>query len=276
MDGECGMKYGICTTMDHYRDLCALGYDYIELPGTGVRQMSPAQVRETAAVLQDGGKPCLGFNAYCGGDLPIVGEGYRKGPTYNYARELCEKGAELGIKSIGIGAPKARRLPLDYDPARADAQCREFLAVTAGVAAEYGITVLLEALNHTMCEYLLDTVAAWKMVKELGMDNLKLVLDFYQAAMEGEEPEKLSSVLPEVRHLHISGYEPDGSRYHLREKDIPFCTKYVTWAQRMGYDGTISVEADSDRFLTDARDSLDILRVVTGSEQRGASSTKNT
>ena len=53
------------------------------------------------------------------------------------------------------------------------------------MAAEYGITVLLEALNHTMCEYLLDTAEAWAMVRQLGLDNLGLVLDFYQAAMEG-------------------------------------------------------------------------------------------
>lgn len=110
------MKYGICTTMDHYRDLCALGYDYIELPGTGIHQMSPAQVREAAAVLRDGGKPCLGFNAYCGGDLPIVGEGYRKGPTYNYARELCEKERSWASRASGSAPPKPGGCPWTTTP----------------------------------------------------------------------------------------------------------------------------------------------------------------
>ena len=145
------MRYGVCTTMDHYGELCALGYDYIELPGTAVSRMTAAQTEETARRLKGEGRPCIGFNAYCGADLPIVGEGYRRERTYDYARDLCEKGAALGIRNLGIGAPGARRLPADYDRARADDQCREFLSVTASVAAEYGITVLLGALNHTMC-----------------------------------------------------------------------------------------------------------------------------
>ena len=102
------------------------------------------------------------------------------------------------------------------------------------------------------------------MVRQLGLDNLKLVLDFYQAAMEGERPEKLAPVMGEVRHLHISGFDPDGSRYHLRERDIPFCETYLPWCRRMGYDGTLSVEADSGRFSEDAGRSLEIMRRLTG------------
>ena len=203
------MRYGVCTTMDRYGDLCALGYDYIELPGTAVRRITAAQTAEAARRLKGEGRPCIGFNAYCDADLPIVGEGYRRERVYDYARDLCEKGAVLGIRSLGIGSPGARRLPAGYDRARADDQCREFLTVTASVAAEYGITVLLEALNHTMCEYLLDTAEAWAMVRQLGLDNLGLVLDFYQAAMEGEPPEKLAPV------RDLSALVPaDGLRRH--------------------------------------------------------------
>ena len=74
------MRYGVCTTMDRYGDLCALGYDYIELPGTAVRRMTAAQTAEAARRLKGEGRPCIGFNAYCGADLPIVGEGYRAPP----------------------------------------------------------------------------------------------------------------------------------------------------------------------------------------------------
>ena len=71
-----------------------------------------------------------------------------------------------------------------------------------------------------------------------------------------------------VRHLHISGFDPDGSRYHLREKDLPFCGIYLPWCRQMGYDGTLSVEADSGDFRRDAGWSLEIMRRLTGPEKR--------
>ena len=65
--------------------------------------------------------------------------GWEDSTVKTLLRRLCEKGAVLGIRSLGIGSPGARRLPAGYDRARADDQCREFLTVTASVAAEYGI-----------------------------------------------------------------------------------------------------------------------------------------
>ena len=50
----------------------------------------------------------------------------------------------------------------------------------------------------------------------------------------------------------------------LREKDLPFCGIYLPWCRQMGYDGTLSVEADSGRFSEDAGRSLEIMRRLTG------------
>lgn len=256
------MKYGACTTMEHYRELCGIGYDYLELPGTTVHAMDMAAVREAAKMIRDAGKPCIGFNAYCDGSLPIVGDGYRKEMVYAYARELCEKGSILGAGNLGIGSPAARRLPPGYDTGLADAQCSEFLRVTAEVAAEYGMQVLFESLNRTMCNYMTDTVQAWKLARGLDLDNVKLVLEFCHAALEGEKLTDLECVMPEVRHLHISGFEADGSRYHLREKDEGFCAECLSWARKLGYDGTISVEAGSSHFKDEAAASLRRLKAA--------------
>ena len=262
------MRYGVCTTMEHYRELCSIGYDYIELPGVAVHGMSMEAVREAGNMLRDGGRPCIGFNAYCDERLPIVGDGFRSDAVYSYARDLCEKGAVLGIRNLGIGSPAARILPDGYDPKRADAQCGEFLRITSEVAAEYGMQVLFESLNHTMCNYMINTVKAWEFVKGLRLENVKLVLDFYHVALESEALGDLACVMPDVRHLHISGYEPDGSRYFLREKDDPFCRACLSWVRQNGYDGTISVEADAADFAAEAAASLKRLRA--GEERPGA------
>jgi len=256
------LKYGLCTSMKNYEQLCKIGYDYIELAGTEVVAASDASIKELREKILDLGVPCIGFNSYCNDSLPIVGDGFSPDATANYAKVICEKAAFLGARALGIGSPLARILPAGYDLKRADAQAEEFLRITAGIAKPYGITILFESLCTIMCDYMVHTPEALSLVKRLQADveNIAMVLDFYHMSMMGENVVDIQYVMPYVRHLHISGFDDNGNRTYLFEDQLEYFALAISSAKKCGYDATISVEASTSDFKEDAIRSLRILK----------------
>jgi sugar phosphate isomerase/epimerase len=264
------MKYGLCTDMANYEELCKIGYDYIELAGTEVMAASNLTLREFRKKIQDFGVPCIGFNSYCNASLPIVGSGYRRDATAVYAEEICAKAALLGAKALGIGSPLARKLPNEYDLKLADMQAEEFLRTTAAIAKPYGITILFESLSTKMCNYMVHTPEALALVKRLQADseNVSMVLDFYHMSLMNEDITDISMVMPYVKHLHISGFDAGGNRSFLFEDQQEYYSLAISSAKKHGYDATISVEAITGNFAEDAIRSLRILQKSDPSESQ--------
>jgi sugar phosphate isomerase/epimerase len=256
------MKYGLCTDMANYEQLCKNGYDYIEIAGTEVMAASNLALRAFAQKIQDFGVPCIGFNSYCNASLPIVGSGYRRDATAIYAEEICARAAFLGATALGIGSPLARKLPNGYDLKLADMQSEEFLRTTADIAKPYGITILFESLSTKMCDYMVHIPEALALVKRLQTDieNVAMVLDFYHMSMMNEDLTDISQVMPYVHHLHISGFDAIGNRSYLFEDQQEYYSLAISSAKKNGYDATISVEAKTANFMEDAIRSLRILK----------------
>jgi sugar phosphate isomerase/epimerase len=199
------MKFGLCTPAENIPILHKLGYDFIELRGIDIRKADRQKIRDIAAMAERFSMPCSGFNSYCGKDLPIVGPDFNPAAVRAYAQDVCEKGAMLKIKTVGIGSPRARCLPDGFPADEADRQMEEFLVITAQEAAKYGQFVLLESLNTKICNYLTATPDALAMVRRMALPNLAIVLDFYHMNVMSEDVGQIAEYMPFVRHLHISG-----------------------------------------------------------------------
>lgn len=256
------MRFGLCTDIKNYEQLCRIGYDYIELAGTEVMSVTDSVLLELSRKINAAGVPCIGLNSYCNASLPIVGNGYERSATKAYAEKMCERASILGAKAFGIGSPLARKLPSGYDTQMADEQAEEFLRITAETARPFGITILLESLCTKLCDYMVHTPEALDMVKKLQADtkNIAMVLDFYQMSMMNEDIANIAYVMPYVRHLHINGFDEKGNRTYLFENQLDYFTLAISSAKKCGYDATISVEASTANFQEDAVRSLHILR----------------
>jgi sugar phosphate isomerase/epimerase len=254
------MKFGLCTPAENIPALHKLGYDFIELRGIDIRKADWQKIRDIAAMAERFAIPCSGFNAYCGKDLPIVGPDFDPAAVRAYAQDVCEKGAMLKIKTVGIGSPRARRLPDGFPADEADRQMEEFLVITAQEAAKYGQFVLLESLNTKICNYLTATPDALAMVRRMALPNLAIVLDFYHMNVMSEDVTQIAEYMPFVRHLHISGLSRAGVRTFLRAEELNFSRSCLQAAQKSGYDGTISVEPEQAFTEARAARSLAILK----------------
>ena len=242
-EGELQMKIGLCTPTKNIEKVKEIGYDYIEVAGNEIAAMTEEEFNAFVAKKETLGYPVAGFNAYCNDKTPIVGDGFSEEKAKAYAEKMCARGAKLGIKNIGVGAPGARKLPAGYDMDKAYAQCEKFLEITATEAAKYGINVLFEALHDKCCDFANHTADGIKMVKKINMDNLKIVLDFYHMEAMGEDITDLKDIMPYVRHLHCN-HTPEGTldREYIVPEDEEMLMKIKKAVSECGYDGTISIE----------------------------------
>jgi sugar phosphate isomerase/epimerase len=249
--------------MENYERLCGLGYDFIELAGVELMKMSDAELAEAARLIAAKGVPCNGLNAYCGADPVMAGPGFDIQAARDYAAQICSRGAALGIRVIGLGAPLARRIPKDFDRDTAARQMREFIRVSAEEGAKWNIKFLLEALNPHICDLVVNTREALEIVRSLNMPTLRMVLDFHHLNRCAEDIEDIAYVMPYVEHLHIDHTLEDG-RYHLREEGIPFYQRCINAARVCAYEGTLSIEPTVTKapFAEEAGESLRILRSI--------------
>ena len=255
------MRIGNCIrNVEEISGVKAAGFDFYEFSGKEIAAMDEtafsALVRESETV----GLPCIGFNSYCGGRPAIVGEDVSLKETEDYARLLCRRGHRLGIRSIGIGAPAARRLPQDYPVEKADRQCRSFLQITAEECRRWGILLLFEAVHEKACSYAVRTADAVRVVEQAGVPDLGIVLDFYHMHVMGESFSDAEGAFPYLRHVHVSTCEENLWRGYPLWPDREEYRRIFARLKRHGYrQGTVSVENTSFDLET-AKSSLEMLR----------------
>ncbi len=240
------MKFGHCIkTASDIAAVKAAGYDFFEFAAFAVASMTDAEFDRLCAQAHESGLPCLSFNSFSSGTPRIVGPGFSAAAVEQYAERLCRRGARLGVRSIGIGSPKARNLPEGFSAQAADEQLMQFLRIVTDCAAPYGINILLEALQDQMCSYINTTAQAVEIVRRAGIGNLGLVLDFYHAFCMGEDLSVIPLAAPLIRHTHISTRGEGLSRGVPQMDELARCRDILCALKAAGYDGTMSVEPDS-------------------------------
>ena len=151
------MLIGCCGPVEKYRQIANDGYDYFEALGWQIFDLGLEDFMDFVAQTEEVGLPVRRISSYCGASPAIVGPRFDAAAVKAYARAMCVRAQMLGVEQIGIGSPKARQLPEGFDKAEADAQCEQFLTITANEAADYGIGIMLEGVHPGYCNYLNDT-----------------------------------------------------------------------------------------------------------------------
>ena len=258
------MKIGCCGNSKNYDLIRTMGYDYAELSGMELMELPEDAFGSFASHVKEAGFPVLGINAYCSGAHPLIGPDFNEEDCRSYAAELCRRAAALSVKTIGVGAPAARRLPSGYPKKQAEKEMKKALSIISAEADRYGITVLLEALNDTICDYLNHTDEAAELAGALGLRNLALVYDLYHAALMNEDFAAMHRAMPLVRHLHYSTDLKEGRRGYVTDEVFPEFSLFVDEALDDGYTGNISVEANAELLERDGARCAELMREAVG------------
>lgn len=116
------------------------------------------------------------------------------------------------------------------------------LRAAAPLAAEHGVTLLLEPLNTRIDHvgYFLDSTRdGLDLVEEVAADNVGLLLDVYHSVTMGEDPERVvGDRVGLVGHVHLADVPGRGEP---GSGGIDWAA-VVSWLRRSGYGGALGLE----------------------------------
>lgn len=263
------MKFGCCIPVKLYQDAEQVGFDYVEFSGVEISAMSDTDFCRTVEMVRGGTLPCIALNSFSNGVPAMVGTHFCEDDVAPYAEHLCKRAAVLGARVIGIGVPDSRKLPANFDRAIADQQCRTFLSIVSAIAYNYNITVNFEQINIRMCDYGTTTSESVALIRELGQDNLALVVDFFHRAAAGESIIDFTGFQALIRHTHISTCGENLERGYPGMEDLTYYAQIIHALKNAGYDATMSIEATTDCLLRDGAESLKMLHRAEFMAERG-------
>jgi len=257
-------KIGVSWKISAYKEIEEIGYDFMDVFGVDLLGMSDADFRETVKTVERGAIPCCNICLYSPPGFQMMGDRYSPAEVADYARRMCERCAALGMTGIGIGSGHSRTVPENYSIQKAEAQLLEALRITAGVAAEYDICLMVEPLNSFICNHMLSTKDTVDFIDRVSMENVRMVFDFHHFVIMKEQLEDVKRFIPYIRSVQFNETDTkNGEKRFLTEENAALYKKQLGTIIDYGYSGTFCIEAIcTDNFYEDAKRSLSITRHV--------------
>lgn len=288
------MRFGCCgslvaqnpdkTGVEIVEKIAQYGYDYIELPLAEMMQLSDADFAALCKRVERSGIRCEACNNFFPGRIRLTGPDVDEQAIRAYYAKALERAATLGVKSIVFGSAGAKRVPEGFDMDRAYQQVVQVTRETGEAAAKYSITIVIEPVRMPDCNIINTFAEGVQLAKTVGLDNVKVLIDFYHMVCEKENPEVLRKYGKEyLRHVHFSYpsipeidgvHDPDNIRtifegeLHRRGwwRTFPSCreewdyTDFIQALKDCGYQGRVSLEAPVTDFDRQAQEALAFMK----------------
>lgn len=236
------IRFGVCTDLENIPVLMDAGYDYIEYNFTKLVEMSEEEFEEAKAIVEKHQFYAESYNCFFPGTIRLTGPDVDYDQITAHIRTGMARAAQLGGKICVIGSGGSRSIPAGFD---FDTGCRQFMKVLemAGeIAAEYGITIVVEALRKAETN-LLNTVAECiHLVKQVNKANVRALADFYHVFSSGETLDAICHNDGWLKHLHLARANADRAMPYA--EDIPQVEQWAEAVKASGYEGRLSLEGN--------------------------------
>ncbi|HOI54951.1 MAG TPA: sugar phosphate isomerase/epimerase family protein [Phycisphaerae bacterium] len=248
------MRIGICG-LDRAAIARDAGYAFVE-PAAAYNLKPDAGDGEWAALrerLLTCPLPTPACNLLLGGDLKLFGPERDMGRLEAYCGRLFERLEAIGCTIQVFGSGKARTPPAGYAADRALDELIEFTRRIAPMAAAHGVVLAMEHLRRAECGLLTTVAETTRFVREVNHPAVRLLIDTYHLAQEGEPLEVIDEAAGLIVHVHVA----DGVTRHEPSRAGSDLRPVFRRLKAVGYDAGISVECawqDIDRELKPTRD----------------------
>jgi sugar phosphate isomerase/epimerase len=182
------------------------GAEFLEISCAGelVPLAPEADWRERRARLKDSALPLRAANGFLPGTLRCTGPAAQPGAVVDYAKAAFARAAEVGVRMITFGSAAARQLPEGCAREDAELQFAALLARLAAPAAEHGVTVGVEPLQASECNFLNRLEDARRIVAAVDHPAIRLTADVFHMMRGGEEPAAIRKAGALVAHVHLA------------------------------------------------------------------------
>lgn len=236
------MRIGVCASPEQLAGADVTGLDYVE---ANVQALLVPQADASAfAAQQEHVRACpvpvRAANCFLPGGLKTTGPAVDMAALEAYVRTAFARAERIGIRTIVFGSGGSRMVPEGFSPLKAMQQLSGFLARIAPLAADHGVTIVVEPLQHSECN-IVNTVDDGRMlVLDVEHPSVRLLADVYHMLRNHETPDAIRRAGGLLRHTHTAEREkrtPPG----VAGDDI---RPYLAALKEVGYPGAMSIEAN--------------------------------
>lgn len=250
------MKFGICASIDQIETVAQMGYDYLECNISQLAGLSDEEFQDKCLKASQASIPVSCFNILFPKTMAIIGDGYDAEATSHYLHRAFSRVQALGGEIVVFGSGKVRNRPENVDFFTAYRQLVEVTRMTGVIAAQYGVTVVIEPLNRDETNLINSMAEGAQLVADVNLPNVKLLTDFFHVAKDGEPVEDVIRI-GSFAHVHIAAGK--GRVYPLpgQEEAYPL---FFRCLKKIGYDGRISIEGKTTDMVKDGPAALAFLK----------------
>ena len=248
-------RLGCCVDVEDIETVCKAGYDFVDLSGKELVEMSMKEVEDIKALLRQHNVPCIGIHATFPASVALCGSRYDECIYDEYVEKLAERAEVLGIQYVGVGSPYSRCLENGISKETAEKQlvrCLEKLCQKLP-----NLMILLESLNCEETNFINTMPEAHDVIKKVTEKNIGLVWDVYHFLKMQENIKDLSEELLEaVKYIHVA--DANGRGYPLEKTDADFFSLLKTAVEITKVEN-VAIEAVSTSIEKDIQESREIV-----------------
>ena len=173
-----------------------------------------------------------------------------------YAETAFRRAKISGVEIIVFGSGRSRQIPKGFSREEAIQQFIKLCSQIGPVAAKYGVTIVIEPLNKTECNFINSVAEGGEIVKDINHPNIMLLADIYHMKMEEEKPESILKYGYLLRHTHVAEKEGRAAPGVHGDDFSP----YFEALKEIKYKGRISIECQWKDMDSQALTSINTIR----------------
>ncbi len=226
--------------------IAAAGYDCIEMHMSEIMTMDPAEFYAALQKLRDSSLVCEVLDNPVPLKLCVADDSFDLNFFRGFLRMGADRAAEMGVKYYVFGNGFTRSLPVEGDIEAAKEKNLIFMRMLADIAAQRGITVLLEPLAPTVSNVIHSIPEALEYAQIIGKPNIGTFLD-YRWFIDRQHPfTMIAEYAQHIQHVHIDNPDvPFPKRLVPRINDGHDYSALFQALEKIDYRGTLSIEANT-------------------------------
>jgi D-psicose/D-tagatose/L-ribulose 3-epimerase len=253
--------FGAVNPLQSIETLAALGVDYVEPALAQTVALAPDALAAARARLSASHMRVETMNWFLPGtDIKLTGPQVNPAEIRAYVEKALALAESFGAKVIVFGSPGARTVPDGFPHDQAWSQLKDFLKTCGDVIQShgYGMVIGIEALRKPETNIVNSVAEALRLAREVNHPKIRIIVDFYHLTFENEDPAVILDAGDMIVHLQIA--DPRERTFPIDDANEPRYAAFFTNLRKIGYQGRISVEANSKDVEKDGRASLAFLK----------------
>ena len=260
------MRVGCCASMiapqwdpmgiESVEAMAALGFDYVELSLAHLALASEGDFEAVVSRVSRSGIRCEANNNFFPPHIRLTGPEADLDAALRYASLALGRAARLGVEVIVLGSSGAKNVPEGFPKEKARTQLLALLRRLGPLAEGEGITIVLEPISRPEANFVTQTGEGWALVREVDHPGIRLLVDYFHMAGEGEDAAVIREAGDVIRHAHFAR---PGNRVFPTEWEDRFDPFFQALGE-VGYGGRLSIEAFTQDFEADAPRALELVR----------------